>query len=92
MKAITINYFGVSSIITRRKKQSLSFDEEFNLFDLVNFLTKLYGSSLKNLFFDKDNEFKPLVMLLINGKPVEDYNYIINSKDEISITPLIAGG
>lgn len=82
----------MSSIITRRKKQSLSFDEEFNLFDLVNFLTKLYGSSLKNLFFDKDNEFKPLVMLLINGKPVEDYNYIINSKDEISITPLIAGG
>ena len=82
----------MSSIITRRKKQSLSFDEEFNLFDLVNFLTKLYGSSLKKLFFDKDNEFKPLVMLLINGKPVEDYNYIINSKDEISITPLIAGG
>jgi len=82
----------VSSIIARKKKQSLSFNEELNLFGLVNLLTKLYGSSLKNLFFDKDNEFKPLVMLLINGKPAEDYNYIINSRDEISITPLIAGG
>ena len=92
MKVITINYFGVSSIITRKKKQLLSFDEKLNLFDLVKLLTKLYGSSLKKLFFDKDNEFKPLVMLLINGKPVADYNYIINSKDEISITPLIAGG
>ena len=92
MKVIIINYFGVSSIITRKKKQLLSFDEKLNLFDLVKLLTKLYGSSLKKLFFDKDNEFKPLVMLLINGKPVEDYNYIINSKDEISIPPLIAGG
>ena len=79
-------------MITRKKMERLSFNESSRISDLVDLLVMRYGSSFRRLFYDKDGEMKPLVMLFVNGKAVEDYSTEVTSGDEISIAPLIAGG
>ena len=87
-----MKYFGSSATMTRKKMEHLSFNENSKASDLVDLLIIRYGTSFKRLFYDKDGEMKPLVMLFVNGKAVEDYSIEVTSGDEVSIAPLIAGG
>lgn len=92
MKSVTVRYFGSSSSATRKKSEVISLEDTATLKNLIDFLLLKYNASLRNLFYDKDGEFKPLVMLLINGKAADDLAYLLNDGDEVSIAPLIAGG
>ncbi|MFN3621990.1 MAG: MoaD/ThiS family protein, partial [Nitrososphaerales archaeon] len=92
MISITVRYFGSSSSATRKKFEVVSLEDAATLKNLIDFLILKYDASLRNLFYDRLGEFKPLVMLLINGKATDDLTYTLKDGDEISLAPLIAGG
>lgn len=92
MKNITVRYFGSSSSATRRKSEVVSLEDAATLKNLIDFLLLKYDATLRNLFYDRLGEFKPLVMFLVNGKAIDDLAYPLKEGDEVAIAPLIAGG
>ncbi len=92
MKSITVRYFGSSSAAARKRSETLVLNDDATLKSIIDLLTLKYDSSMRNLFYDRQGEFKPLVMLLVNGRAVDDLSYTPRDGEEVSITPLIAGG
>ncbi len=92
MKSVTVRYFGSSSSATHKKFEVISLEDTATLKNLIDFLLLKYDAPLRNLFYDRLGEFKPLVMLLINGKAADDLTSPLKEGDEVSIAPLIAGG
>jgi MoaD family protein len=92
MKSVTVRYLGLSPPATRKRVEVVPLDDSALLKDLLDFLVLRYGAPTRNLFYDNLGEFKPLVMLLVNGKATDDLAYPLKEGDEVSIAPLIAGG
>lgn len=56
----------------------------------ANYLVGVLGEEVANGFL---NAFeKGLLRILINGKPVDDLNYILNDGDKVYLLPMAAGG
>ena len=92
MKSVIVRYLGASSNIARKRMESITLDDDATLEDLLNILVAKYGGPMKNLFYERSGELKPLVILLVNGKPVEGLATQLNNNDEVALTPFIAGG
>jgi MoaD family protein len=85
MKKVTVKYLGNFSLITRKRREKITLEEEKKLGDLINKLSQKYGKKLSNSLTSE------ATTILVNGSP-KDKNTTLHDGDELVITTLVGGG
>ena len=85
------------SIATGKKHEDLVVPEESTLKDLLNRLTEKYGDVLrKELFCPGTDEVKPHVLILINGRSLDQFkkklDTVLGNRDSVIFTFPVTGG
>ncbi len=83
--------------ITKNTNQTLYFDKELSLNELLEQLKVRYGETFYELLWDKKNksDFSSFLSIIINGKSYRDENFlntILRDGDDIAFLYLYFGG
>ncbi|NHJ23423.1 MAG: hypothetical protein EAX89_02535 [Candidatus Lokiarchaeota archaeon] len=83
--------------ITKSTNQTLHFDKELSLNELLEQLKVRYGETFYELLWDKKNksDFSSFLSIIINGKSYRDENFlntILRDGDDIAFLYLYFGG
>ena len=94
---VSVRYLVQFSIITGKKQEYVAIVEGATLNDLLNQLTEKYGPALKKELFDtKTGEVKRHVLILINGRSMDQYKdrlaTTLSVGDSIIFTFPVSGG
>jgi len=96
IKMVTVNVKYLYVLPEVPKKKEMVIIEKDTIMDLINKLSKKYGSRFKNLFFRKGTgEMLPQIMISINGKSISDlegFKTRLNDGDEILFWLPVMGG
>lgn len=77
--------------ITKTSSENIIIENNQKLSKLINTLNAKYGRNFINNLIDlKSGRLKLIV--LVNGKSVDDLKYIINNNDKLNIISLTTGG
>jgi MoaD family protein len=92
MKVI-LKYAGIVHEITGKLSEEIEIGAETSLSDILRRLTLQYGLRFKEHVFDYEaNKPAPQILILLNGKIIQDYDRKINDGDFVSIIPMVSGG
>lgn len=97
MISVSVRYLVNFSIVTGKKQENVMITEGATLKDLLNLLVERYGQSLeKELFNLQTGEVKTHVLILINGRSVDQYKDKLHTAlsygDSIIFTFPVTGG
>lgn len=71
---ISVRYLVNFSVATGKKQEEVTLPNGATLSDLIDKLTQRYGNALKKEIFDsKTGEVKPHVLILINGRSLDQF-------------------
>lgn len=90
---IKIIYGAPITSITGKHIEEISIDKGIKLSELINILINKYGFNFKNILLTENNEVKPDVLIILNGKTIPKLNEDeINNDSILSITGIVGGG
>lgn len=92
MVKVKLTYLLPFSGLTGRAKDKMEFSTEPSLEELLVCLTERYGSALGKYFFNKNDEFEPQCLVLVNRYATQDLETTIKDGDEVSLAPPLGGG
>lgn len=85
------------SIVTGKKQEIVKVPDGATLSDLLNLLVERYGPALqKELFIPQTGEVKPHVLILLNGRSVDQFRdrfkTVLSQNDSVMFTFPVSGG
>lgn len=97
MIKVAVRYLTPFFVITGKKEENILMHEGATLKDLLNKLVERYGLSFrKELFSSQIEEIKPHVLILINGRSVDQFKKKLNTSlsygDSVILTFPVSGG
>ncbi len=95
--SISVRYLVNFSVVTGKKKEDLLLREKSTVKDLLDKLTEKYGITWKKEIFDlKTGEIKPHVLILINGRSLDQFKeklqLVLANGDSVIFTFPVTGG
>ena len=90
MVCINFNYYNLRKI-TKTSSEKIIVKDNTGLREILNILIDKYGKLFKIHLFDCNTERLKLVVL-VNGRSVDNLNHKIEDSDKINIVSRIAGG
>ena len=90
MVCINYNCYSLRRI-TKTNSENIIVKDNTGLGEILNILINKYGKLFKIHLFDPDSE-KLKLIVLVNGRSVDDLNLNINDNDKINIVSRITGG
>jgi molybdopterin converting factor small subunit len=83
--------------VTKNLFETLEFEKEITLKELIEFFGKKYGDSFINLVWEtgKEGEFNKLLSIIINGRSYRDENFLetnLKDGDQIVFIYIYFGG
>jgi MoaD family protein len=93
---VSVRYLVNFSVVTGRKNEDILLQEGATLQDLMDQLIEKYGSTLKKEIFSQTGEIKPHVLILINGRSLDQFKEKLHKTlangDSIIFTFPVTGG
>jgi MoaD family protein len=93
---VSVRYLVNFSVVTGKKNEDILLQEGATLQDLIDQLIEKYGSTLKKEIFLQTGEIKPHVLILINGRSLDQFkekSYVaLANGDSIIFTFPVTGG
>jgi MoaD family protein len=90
---VILKYAGVVYEVTGKTLEEIELSSETSLLDILKELTLKYGPRFKEEVFDYEMcKPAPQIIILLNGRLVQDYNVKVNDGDFVSIIPMASGG
>jgi len=90
---VMLKYAGVVYEITGKASEEIEVDDKISLLDILRILALKYGVRFKEEVFNYETGTPaPQILILLNGRLVQDYSIKVNDRDFISIIPVASGG
>ena len=93
---VTVKYFAyLRGLVRDKREETVNLEDGARLIDLLNILIKKYGKKFQENIIKKNEREVSLsdnIIVLINGKSVEDLNTLLKDKDIIALMPFLSGG
>ena len=90
---LSITYFAQLKKEAGKPSEVLEFENEVNLKECINMVSKKYSSQFYEMFFDEHGTYRDAIVLIINSIQVRyAENPNLNDGDELLIMSPIAGG
>jgi molybdopterin synthase sulfur carrier subunit len=90
---VHIKYFATFRELTGERSLQLD-DSPADVAGLLELLSVRYGTAFRNAVFEQE-ALSPLLILLVNGRNVRltgGLSTPVNTRDEVSVFPMVAGG
>lgn len=93
---VTVKYFAyLRGLVRDKREETVNLEDGARLIDLLNILIKKYGKKFQENIIkrnEKEVSLSDNIIVLINGKSVEDLNTLLKDKDIIALMPFLSGG
>jgi len=93
---VSVRYLVNFSMVTGKKNEDILLREGATLRDLIDQLIEKYGASLKKEIFAKAYEIRPHVLILINGRSLDQFKeglqLALANGDSLIFTFPVTGG
>lgn len=92
---VKVKYFAyIRSVVRDNKEEIVNLETDAKLIDLLIKLSNKYGNNFRKAVFDYNDKSKLSedVIILVNGKSVDDLDIVLKDGDVISIMPFLSGG
>ena len=92
---VKIEYLSLMSDITKQQEDSVQIDDSTNVKQVIEKLVEKYGENLEKNIYTPSRNLSTYVIIVLNGKDIrtmEGLETKVNSGDELSFIPAIAGG
>ncbi len=93
---VSVRYLVNFSVVTGKKNEDILLQEGATLQDLIDQLIEKYGSTLKKEIFSQKGEIKPHILILINGRSLDQYKERLHTPlangDSLIFTFPVTGG
>ncbi|MGM0396263.1 MAG: MoaD/ThiS family protein [Bacillota bacterium] len=87
--------FGLDRMLGSKKTQQITINGEPTVRRVIDHMAELYGYEIRDLIMDSNENPKPGISILVNGRNIFAYNgfsYKLEDKDVILILPPVGGG
>lgn len=96
MISIKVKYFAyIRSLVRGEKEESISLSKGKTLKDLLETLSERYGEKFAKAVFNNETNREGLsesIIILVNGKSVQNIDHELKDGDKVSIMPFLSGG
>ncbi len=91
---VKVKYFAyIRSLVKNTREEEVELSDGAKLLDLLLKLVEKYGVKLGEMIFQqKDEKLSEEVIILLNGRSIEDLNTVLRDGDVVSIMPFLSGG
>ena len=92
---VKVKYFAyIRAVVRDNKEEVIDLERDARLIDLLIKLSEKYGDNFRKAVFDHEDASKLSedVIILINGRSVDDLETVLKDGDTISIMPFLSGG
>ena len=92
---VKVKYFAyIRAVVRDNKEEVIDLERDARLIDLLIKLSEKYGDNFRKAVFDHEDVSKLSedVIILINGRSVDDLETVLKDGDTISIMPFLSGG
>ena len=91
---VKVKYFAyIRSLVKNTREEEVELSNGAKLLDLLLKLVEKYGVKLREMIFQqKDEKLSEEVIILLNGRSIEDLNTVLRDGDIVSIMPFLSGG
>lgn len=92
---LTVRYFASLREIVKKKEDSLEFDKEVTVEELLRILSNKYGEKFKEYVYDGKECPKKNLQFLIDGKSITTLNNVktkLSDGSQFVIIPPVGGG
>lgn len=92
---VKVRYFAyIRQLVQDTREEEFSLPDRATLRDLLMKIVKKYGRSIEKVLFDsmQKKALSENIIVLVNGKAVNDLKLELEDKDTISIMPFLSGG
>ena len=78
--------------MTRKEEEIIAFDDPLTLGDLLDKVSKTYGTKLRDSILDEENALRPHAWILVNKKREKDLNReLIDGEVVVFSLPIVGG-
>ncbi len=92
---VKVKYFAyIRAVVRDTKEETVELDGEAKLIDLLRKLSEKYGDNFRKAVFNHEDKSKlsEEVIILVNGRSVDDLEIPLKDGDTVSIMPFLSGG
>ncbi|MHA1589662.1 MAG: MoaD/ThiS family protein [Candidatus Njordarchaeales archaeon] len=92
---VKVRYFAyIRQLVQDTREEEFSLPDRATLRDLLMKIVKKYGRSIEKVLFDsmQKKALSENIIVLVNGKAVNDLKLELEDEDTISIMPFLSGG
>ncbi len=92
---VKVRYFAyIRQLVQDTREEEFSLPDRATLRDLLMKIVKKYGRSIEKVLFDsmQKKALNENIIVLVNGKAVNDLKLELEDEDTISIMPFLSGG
>ncbi|MFX1275262.1 MAG: MoaD/ThiS family protein [Promethearchaeota archaeon] len=95
MSSIKIEFLSILSEFIDRDELEIPIQNKISLDSLIEKMIEKYGDEFRNRILDDNGNLHKFILLAINGNQItssDEMDILIQSGDEVSFIPAIAGG
>jgi molybdopterin converting factor small subunit len=92
MPNVKVKYLNVYYSITRKAEETIKFDGQLTLGELLAGVCRSYASKLRELVLDENNQLKPHTWIMINKEREKNLQRELKDGDVVVFSLPIVGG
>ncbi len=92
---VKIEYLSLMSDITKQQEDSVQIEDNSTVKHVIEKLVEKYGENLEKNIYTPSRKLSAYIIVVLNGKDIrtmEGLETKVNSGDELTFIPAIAGG